>query len=119
MARIYAFAATQQRWRLRVETLDDYLAATVPAGPVWQGELRSSARANQLMNVTSARIDIKVAMARAERALSRYAEPLGALWGGPGYEPFFDQASRKIVASSAHDSICGCSTTASMEQPQM
>ena len=109
MARIDAFAASQQRWRLRVETLDDYLASTPKAGPVWSGELRSSARANQLMNVTSARIDIKVAMARAERALSRYAEPLAALWGRPGYEPFLDLAWRKTVASSAHDSICGCS----------
>jgi len=116
MARIDAFAATQQRWRLRVETLDDYLAATLPAGPVWQGELRSSARANQLMSVTSARIDIKVAMARAERALSRYAEPLGALWGRPGYEPFLDLAWRKVVASSAHDSICGCSIDPVMDQ---
>lgn len=109
MERIDTFAAGQQRWRLRVETLDDYLASTARSGPVWSGELRSSARANLLMNVTSARIDIKVAMARAERALSRYAEPLAALWGRPGYEPFLDLAWRKTVASSAHDSICGCS----------
>lgn len=116
MARIDAYAATQQRWRLRVETLDDYLAAALPASQVWRGELRSSARANQLMNVTSARIDIKVAMARAEQALSRYAEPLGALWGRPGYEPFLDLAWRKVVTSSAHDSICGCSIDPVMDQ---
>jgi mannosylglycerate hydrolase len=116
MAQIDTFAATHQRWRLRVETLDDYLAAAVPADQVWRGELRSSARANQLMNVTSARIDIKVAMARAERALSRYAEPMGALWGRPGYEPFLDLAWHKVVASSAHDSICGCSIDPVMDQ---
>jgi alpha-mannosidase len=116
MARIDAFAETHQRWRLRVETLDDYLGAASPSGPVWQGELRSSARANVLMNVTSARIDIKVAMGRAERALSRYAEPLGALWGRPGYEPFLDLAWHKVVASSAHDSICGCSIDPVMDQ---
>lgn len=116
ISRIDAFAATQKRWHLRVATLDDYLAETSPAGPLWRGELRSSARANQLMNVTSARIDIKVAMGRAERALSRYAEPLGALWGRPGYEPFRDLAWHKVVASSAHDSICGCSIDPVMDQ---
>lgn len=35
----------------------------------WQGELRSGARANLLMGVTSARIDLKQAAARTERTL--------------------------------------------------
>ena len=48
----------------------------------WTGEMRSGARANVLMNVTSARIDIKAAAARAERWLERYAEPLSVLHGG-------------------------------------
>ena len=72
---------------VRIETLSDYIRAfdaavadpDVPdpaTAPVWTGELRSAARANMLMNVTSARIDIKMAAARAERALERYAEPL-------------------------------------------
>ena len=47
----------------------------------WTGELRSGARANMLMNVISARVDLKRAAARAERRLERYAEPLAALHG--------------------------------------
>ncbi len=72
---------------VRIETLSTYIRAfdaalTDPAAPDpataprWVGELRSAARANMLMNVTSARIDIKVAAGRAERVLERYAEPL-------------------------------------------
>src|SRR4029079_10676543 len=54
-----------------------------PAGdaPTWEGELRSGARANILMNVISARVDLKAAAARAERRRERYAEPLAALHG--------------------------------------
>ena len=67
--------------QIDVRTLDQALV-TVPAGTVttWNGELRSGARANLLMNVTSARMDIKAAAARAERALERYAEPFRLAW---------------------------------------
>ena len=79
---------------VRIETLSDYIRASTrssrirppdPAvAPVWTGELRSGARANMLLNVTSARIDIKAAAGRAERALERYAEPIAALPAAPG-----------------------------------
>ncbi len=61
------------------------------------------------MNVTSARVDVKIAAGRAERLLERYAEPLTALhataWPGRPLE----LAWRRLVDNSAHDSICGCS----------
>jgi alpha-mannosidase len=78
---------------VRIETLSEYIRAFDAAvadpdvadpavAPVWTGELRSAARANMLMNVTSARIDLKAAAGQAERALERYAEPLAAIHGG-------------------------------------
>ena len=73
---------------VRLATLTEYLDRDRdqhpgPAGeaPTWDGELRSGARANMLMNVISARVDLKAAAARAERRLERYAEPLAALHG--------------------------------------
>ena len=62
-----------------------------------------------LMGVTSARIDLKIAAARAERALERYAEPLQALWSDTWPERLLDLAWSRIFENSAHDSICGCS----------
>ena len=50
--------------QIRIATLGQVLGTvpgTVPGGPSWTGEMRSGARANVLMNVTSARIDIKAA----------------------------------------------------------
>jgi mannosylglycerate hydrolase len=111
---------------VRIETLSTYIAAfdavgadparPDPAAPVWTGELRSAARANMLMNVTSARIDIKMAAGRAERVLERYAEPLAALHGGAWPERLLELAWRRVVDNSAHDSICGCSQDAVVDQ---
>jgi mannosylglycerate hydrolase len=99
---------------VRMETLAQYAArpdgeAVRDGGPGWTGELRSGARANMLMNVTSARVDVKIACGRAERLLERYAEPLTALHGAawPGRQ--LELAWRRVVDNSAHDSICGCS----------
>ena len=73
--------------------------------------MRSGARANVLMGVASARIDIKQAAGRAETLLERYSEPLSALHLAPESwpAPFLALAWRKVVENSAHDSICGCS----------
>ncbi|HET9615477.1 MAG TPA: hypothetical protein VFP22_11755 [Candidatus Limnocylindrales bacterium] len=84
--------------------------------PTWSGELRSAARANMLMNVTSARIDIKQAAARAERALERLAEPLAALHGGRWPGRLLEIAWRRVIDNSAHDSICGCSQDSVVDQ---
>ena len=95
----------------RIGTLAEYLEdAHVQDGLTrWRGELRSAARANLLPGVTSARIDLKAACARAERWLERYAEPLQALYGVDWPEPFLRQAWTRMFQNSAHDSICGCS----------
>ncbi len=103
--------------QVRLETLADYMTGHEPGGreqsdpPIrrWVGELRSGARANMLMGVSSARSDIKAACARAERQLARYAEPLAALYAPQWPERLLDLAWRRVVDNSAHDSICGCS----------
>jgi mannosylglycerate hydrolase len=99
---------------VRLMTLAQHIAgASLPAdAPCWSGELRSGARANMLMGVTSARIDLKAACARAERALERYAEPLLALWGAEWPERMLALAWKRVIENSAHDSICGCSADA-------
>jgi mannosylglycerate hydrolase len=112
---------------VRIETLTTYIrsfdAVVVdpelphPAvAPIWLGELRSAARANMLMNVTSARIDLKAAAGRAERVLERYAEPLAALHGSAWPGRLLELAWRRVVDNSAHDSICGCSQDAVVDQ---
>ena len=106
----------QEGYRVRVGTLAGYLER---AGgeqdedlPVWSGELRSGARANLLMGVTSARVPLKAAFARAERLLARYAEPLQALHGSTWPAPFLELAWRRLVECSGHDSITGCGADA-------
>jgi alpha-mannosidase len=96
---------------LRVGTLAEYLDGAQPVDGLtrWRGELRSAARANLLPGVTSARIDLKAACARAERWLERYAEPLQTLYGTEWPEPFLRQAWTRMFQNAAHDSICGCS----------
>ena len=96
----------------RVATLAEYFAAERPLQQTVakvRGELRSAARANLLPDVVSARIDIKQAAGRAERALERYAEPLHALYGDAWPQAFLDVAWSRLFQNSAHDSICGCS----------
>jgi alpha-mannosidase len=104
---------------VRLETLADYAArAETDDRPArhWAGELRSGARANMLMGVNSARIDLKAASGRVERLLERYAEPLTALHGGPWPARLLELAWRRVVDNSAHDSICGCSHDAVVAQ---
>lgn len=99
---------------MRISTLAQFVAEApdlTADDPCWRGEMRSGARANVLMGVASARIDIKQAAGRAETLLERYAEPLSALHlpAASWPAPFLDLAWRKVVENSAHDSICGCS----------
>jgi alpha-mannosidase len=106
---------------MRIDTLAGYLAAApalTPSDPCWRGEMRSGARANVLMGVASARIDIKRAAGSAERLLERYAEPLTALHVAPDAWPaaFLDLAWGKVIENSAHDSICGCSIDPVVDQ---
>jgi mannosylglycerate hydrolase len=102
---------SQKEYRLEIVSLAEYARSAPTDGlPVWEGELRSGARANLLMGVLSNRVDVKVAAAVAERQLERRAEPLAALWLGPGvWDAVLAGAWRQLVANSAHDSICACS----------
>jgi hypothetical protein len=78
--------------------------------PVWQGELRSSARAHLLPNVYSARVHQKLERGRLESLVERYAEPLAALV--PGFEWPAAELRRVwtlLLWNGAHDSACGCS----------
>lgn len=101
---------------LRLGTLAEYLAGADPDGPglpQWAGELRSHAQANILPGVLSARVGIKRAMAAAERMVSRYAEPLTALWfiGNRTTSPiprYLEMAWARLVDASCHDSVTGC-----------
>ena len=106
---------------LEIGTLAGYVASAPPVtddGPCWRGELRSGARANVLMGVASARIDIKQAAGRAETLLERYAEPLTALHVARDAWPaqFLGLAWGKVIENSAHDSICGCSIDPVVDQ---
>jgi mannosylglycerate hydrolase len=76
-----------------------------------EGELRSGARANMLMGVTSNRVDVKRRGALAERELERRAEPLASLFQPPADYPdrLLELAWLEMVRNSAHDSICACS----------
>ena len=94
-------------------SLGGYLAQAPTEGlPSWTGEMRSGARANLLAGVLSNRTDVKIAAARAERALERVAEPLAALWlPAPAWPArTLDAAWLDMVRNSAHDSICACSS---------
>ncbi|CAN5502536.1 hypothetical protein BH20ACT2_BH20ACT2_23740 [soil metagenome] len=113
LGRVVAEAnAISDEWHLEVRPLADHLA-DAPTGSLahWRGELRSGARANLLMGVASNRVDVKVAAARAERALERLAEPLSALFLPAGAWPatLLDEAWLHVIRNSAHDSICACS----------
>jgi mannosylglycerate hydrolase len=106
---------------LRIGTLAQYVSAApalTDADPCWRGEMRSGARANVLMGVASARIDIKQAAGRAETLLERYAEPLSALHVAMDTWPtaFLRLAWGRVIQNSAHDSICGCSVDPVVDQ---
>ncbi|WP_432922093.1 alpha-mannosidase [Microbispora sp. CA-135349] len=105
---------------LRVATLAEALVAGPADGEVPRvaGELRSHARANILPGVISARVPLKQAMARAERILTRYAEPLSALWlaDRSASGRLIDLAWRSVIACSGHDSITGCGSDETAQQ---
>ena len=107
--------AGQDRWQIVVTGIAQYLrelaTPLTDASPTWQGELRSGARANLLMGVTSNRVDVRKAVARAERALEQLAEPASALFLPPARWPdrLLAEAWLEVVRNAAHDSVCACS----------
>ncbi|HET6833552.1 MAG TPA: glycoside hydrolase family 38 C-terminal domain-containing protein [Acidimicrobiales bacterium] len=113
LGRVVAEAnALQGDLDLQIVSLPEHLANAPTEGlPTWRGELRAGARANVLMGVTSNRVDVRQAAARAERAVERLAEPLSALYLPAARWPaaLLDEAWRDLILNSAHDSVCACS----------
>jgi mannosylglycerate hydrolase len=109
----------QDEYEFVVTSLPEYL----PTQPVdglatWRGELRSGARANVLMGVASNRVDVHRVCAAAERSVEKRAEPLSALFRAPAAYPhaLLGLAWRLLVANSAHDSSCACSSDEVVDQ---
>jgi hypothetical protein len=102
----------QDDYEFTITSLAEYLRDAPREGlETWVGEMRSGARSNVLMGVTSNRVDVKVAAARAEYLLERRAEPLTALFAPESSWPkeLLDLAWLEVIRNSAHDSICACS----------
>lgn len=104
---------------LTVASLAEYVTRFRPDDPrlpVVVGELRSHARGNILPGVISIRVGLKQAMARAERVVGE-AETLAAHFQpGADYREAFLLAWRKIVESTAHDSVTGCGVDETADQ---
>jgi mannosylglycerate hydrolase len=109
--------AIQDDYVFEITSLTEYLSRARGAGGAertlerWRGELRSGARANVLMGVTSNRVDVRRATAAVERTLERRAEPYAALFQDVRAWPgrLLDLAWSALVRNAAHDSICACS----------
>lgn len=101
----------------RIATLDEYvdLMPSPETLMVVEGELRSHVRGNILPGVLSIRRDLKVAMSASERLLFD-AERLAASHSERDFSPFLDAAWRKVIESSAHDSVVGSGTDETVTQ---
>ncbi|GIF71560.1 glycoside hydrolase family 38 C-terminal domain-containing protein [Asanoa siamensis] len=102
---------------ITVATIEEYVTAHARAEvrETVTGELRGHVRGNILPGVLSVRAELKAAMATAERTVD-HAERFVATWGGAGEAPFLKLAWRKIVESSAHDSVVGSGTDETSDQ---
>lgn len=109
--------ATRPGRTIALATLQEYLES-LPSDvklPTVAGELRSHARGNILPGVLSVRRSLKQAMAEAERVVDQ-AERLAARWSTRSWDEFLGLAWRKIIESSAHDSVVGSGTDETSDQ---
>ena len=105
-ARLAEAAALMPEIEARVGSLDDHFDGRELGDlPVWQGELRSGARAHLLPNVVSARVHQKLERGRVETLLERAD---GSVLDG-GSDPRLTRAWTLMLWNGAHDSACGCS----------
>ncbi len=102
---------------IAIASLDEYVSALAPDPNLARvtGELRSHARGNILPGVLSVRRPLKQLMAQAERVADE-AERLAARWSAQSPDEFLSLAWRKIIESSAHDSVVGSGTDETSEQ---
>ena len=93
--------------------LDDLRTSVDPADRArFRGDLLGGRLANLLPGVWSARLGLKLADRRAERALVGWAEPFAAIghaFGLADETPSLRASRRALIANQAHDSIGGCS----------
>jgi hypothetical protein len=96
----------------RFSSLEAYWAELpeLPAdAPLHHGEFRSAGRESLTSNVVSNRVDLRLATARAERELERYAEPLATIAATRHPAERLRIAWRHLLHNAAHDSICATS----------
>jgi mannosylglycerate hydrolase len=103
--------------------LEDALGPDTDALPEVRGDLLGARLANLLPGVWSARLDVKRRARSCERLLEGWAEPWAALAGrlrdgapAPDERPALGLAWRLLLQCQAHDSLCGCSIDAVMDQ---
>jgi len=101
----------------RIATLAEYIDMMPPSQAlmVVDGELRSHVRGNILPGVLSVRRNLKVAMSASERLLFD-AERLAASHSERDFSPFLETAWRKVIQSSAHDSVVGSGSDETVTQ---
>lgn len=104
---------------IHVASLEEYVTQHVDDARLTDvvGELRSHARGNILPGVLSIRRPLKRAMALAERTVDE-AERLAATFRTDDSSPFLEIAWRKVIESTAHDSVVGSGTDETVEQVQ-
>ena len=109
--------ASGDQHAITVATLDEYVRkhARAEVSTVVTGELRSHVRGNILPGVLSVRLGLKQRMAVAERTVD-HAERANALWSARDESRFLDLAWRRIIESSAHDSVVGSGTDETADQ---
>lgn len=102
---------------IRVGTLEQYVSRFNDSERLMtvHGEMRSHARGNILPGVISIRRPLKQLMAEAERTVTE-AEKLSTLWSTEDHGPYFDMAWRRIIESTAHDSVVGSGTDETVSQ---
>ena len=102
---------------IALATLEEYVSSRPydALAPVVKGELRSHARGNILPGVLSVRRSLKQSMALAERVVDQ-SERVAAQWSHTSPDEFLTMAWRKIIESTAHDSVVGSGTDETSDQ---
>jgi alpha-mannosidase len=110
-------ASTPER-PITIATLQEYLRvhAQDEVTSLVRGELRSHARGNILPGVLSVRLRLKQRMASAERTVAEAERALALFAPHRDESPFLRLAWRKIIESTAHDSVVGSGTDETVEQ---
>lgn len=118
---------TSDRVALEQGTVGDYFRALRAVLPedlaTEEGDLTGNVDHPILQSVYSARLYLKQHNHRAQRALSRHAEPVSAwldtLQTGPDARPHLRHLWKILLRNHPHDDICGCSVDAVHEDNEV